>query len=127
LSLQILIWKKQKDSGDPKWIILFRQFVLSTNLNNSNITDSTTTTTDLTKANNVFQITNPDNLHNPQADISKVTMGTLLSHLIGHKLHFKTEPGVHQLAANLLQEVNPGKPDFKNQTTPPSPRVAKST
>jgi hypothetical protein len=54
-------------------------------------------------------------------------MGTPLNHLKGHTLHLKTEPGAHQLAANLLQEVNPGKPDFKNQTTPPSPRVAKST
>jgi hypothetical protein len=128
LSLQILIWKKQKDSGDPKRIILFRQFVHSNNLNNSNKTDpSTTTTTNLNKANNVFQITNPDNLHNLQGDISKVTTGTLLSHLEGHKLHMKIEPGAHQLTDSLLQEVNLGKLDFKNRTTPPSPRVAKST
>jgi hypothetical protein len=58
-------------------------------------------------------------------------MGTPLSKTTGHKLHLKIEQGVHQLAANRLQEVNlvinPGKPDFKNQTTPQSPRVAKST
>jgi hypothetical protein len=50
-------------------------------------------------------------------------MGTLLSKTTGHKLHLKTEQGVHQLAVNLLQEVNLvinlGRPDFKNQTTPP--------
>jgi hypothetical protein len=126
LSLQILIWKKQKDSGDPKQIILFRQSVHSNNHNNNSKTDPLTTTNP-TRANNVFQITNPGNLHNPQGDISKVTMGTILSHLEGHKPHMKTEPGAHQLAASLLQEVNLGKPDFKNQTTPLSPRVAKST
>jgi hypothetical protein len=119
LSLQILIWKKQKDSGDPKRIILFRQFVHSNNRNNNNSkTDpSTKTTTDPIRANKDFQITN---LHNPQGDISKVKMGTLLSHLEGHKLHMKPAPGAHQLAASLLQEVNLGKPDFKNQITPPS-------
>jgi hypothetical protein len=50
-------------------------------------------------------------------------MGTPLSKTTGHKLHLKTEQGVHQLAANLPQEVNLvinlGKQDFKNQTTPP--------
>jgi hypothetical protein len=58
-------------------------------------------------------------------------MGTLLNKTTGHKLPLKTEQGVHQLVVNLLQEVNlvinPGKQDFKNLTTPPSPRVAKST
>jgi hypothetical protein len=58
-------------------------------------------------------------------------MGTLLSQPTDHKLHMETEQGVHQLAVNLLQEVNLvinlGKLDFKNQTTPPSPPVAKST
>jgi hypothetical protein len=58
-------------------------------------------------------------------------MGTLLNKITGHKLPLKTEQGVHQLAVNLLQEVNLvinlGKQNFKNQTTPPLPPVAKST
>jgi hypothetical protein len=124
LFLQTLIWKKQKDSGDPKQIILFKQSVHNNNHNNNSKTDpSATATIDPTRANKDFQITNPDNLHNPQGDINKVTMGTPLSKTTGHKLHLKTEQGVHQLAANLPQEVNLvinlGRPDFKNQTTPP--------
>jgi hypothetical protein len=130
LSLQIPIWKKQKDSGDLKQIILFRQFVHNNNLNNNNKTDPSATT-DPTRANKDFQITNPGNLHNPQVDTNKVTIDTLLSQPTDHKLHMKIEQGVHQLAVNLLQEanlqINLGKPGFKNQTTPPSPPVAKST
>jgi hypothetical protein len=132
LSLQIPIWKKPKDSGDLKQITLFKQFVHNNNHSNNSKTDpSATTTIDKTRANKDFQTTNPGNLHNPQADISKVTMGTLLSKTTGHKLPLKTEQGVHQLAVNLLQEVNLvinlGKQNFKNQTTPPLPPVAKST
>jgi hypothetical protein len=133
LSLQTPIWKKPNDSGDLKQTTLFKQFVHNNNNhnNNSKTDPSATATIDKTRANKDFQTTNPGNLHNPQGDINKVTMGTLLSKTTGHKLHLKTEQGVHQLAANLLQEVNLvinlGKLDFKNQTTPPSPRVAKST
>jgi hypothetical protein len=131
LFLQTLIWKRQKDSGDLKQIILFKQFVHNNNHNNNSKTDPSATTIDPTRANKDFQITNPGNLHNPQGDINKATMGTLLSQPTGHKLHLKIEQGVHQLAVNLLQEVNQainlGKTDFKNQTTPPSPPVVKST
>ena len=120
--------EEAKRLRDPKQITHFKQFVHNNNHNNSSKTDpSATTATDPTRANRDFQITSPGNLHNPQGDISKVITGILLSHLEDHKLHMKIEPGVHQLIVRLLQEVNLGKLDFKNQTTPPSPRVAKST
>jgi hypothetical protein len=134
LSLQTPIWKKPNDSGDLKQTTLFKQFVhnYNNNHNNNSKTDpSATAIIDKTRANKDFQTTNPGNLHNPQEDINKVTMGTLLNKTTGHKLPLKTEQGVHQLAANLLQEVNlvinPGKQDFKNQTTPPLLPVEKST
>jgi hypothetical protein len=124
LSLQTPIWKKPNDSGDLKQTTLFKQFVHNNNNhnNNSKTDPSATATIDKTRANKDFQTTNPGNLHNPQGDINKTT---------GHKLPLKTEQEVHQLAVNLPQEVNlvinPGKQDFKNQTTPPSPPVEKST
>jgi hypothetical protein len=42
-------------------------------------------------------------------------MGTLLSHLEELKPHMKADQEAHQLVANLLQEVNLGKTDNRNQ------------